>query len=393
MTTTSRPNSRRKRSGGTAPAEPARPSGSVRPPHPYIRIRGLHIEGLGPIRKLDWPADGLGWRGGVPEGMILVGGGNGSGKTLLLRFLARLLGWPESGRLRKDVTGERPSGKQPPPIELWLPKPEAPCWVDVEIGMDTGRTGCLRYRLLPANWKREADATQEGWDFEFLPDGQLDARHRGSFAMEFHQAASKLPEGDSAAQSPSILLIQSEGRMYAEYENVQRAVPRPDLTPRFLRVWHRAADYGTSIPALLTGLHYLDLHSKERGTPTDHVRPYFEVFEQLTAGSKRMAWTDDGEPEIEITATGLRHPLSRLSSGEKQLLVQAVELERYWRPGSLILIDEPEISLHDSLQYRFANWLMKRAAEQNSQIIAATHSSALFGSYGSAFVMRGGDQA
>lgn len=67
---------------------------------PSLKITGLHIRGLGPIRSLDLPADGLGWNGKVPDDLILIGGANGSGKTTLLRFIAeafKLISTPQDG--------------------------------------------------------------------------------------------------------------------------------------------------------------------------------------------------------------------------------------------------------------------------------------------------------
>jgi recombinational DNA repair ATPase RecF len=53
---------------------------------PSLKITGLHIAGYRSIRQLDWPQDGLGWNGTVPD-IVLVGGANGSGKTTLLEGL------------------------------------------------------------------------------------------------------------------------------------------------------------------------------------------------------------------------------------------------------------------------------------------------------------------
>ena len=53
---------------------------------PWMRISGLYMRNFPPIKKLDWPQDGLGWNEGVPD-MVVVGGINGSGKTTLLNFL------------------------------------------------------------------------------------------------------------------------------------------------------------------------------------------------------------------------------------------------------------------------------------------------------------------
>ena len=53
---------------------------------PRIKITGLHIAGYRSLRRVDWPEDGLDWRGEVPD-TVLVGGANGSGKTTLLELI------------------------------------------------------------------------------------------------------------------------------------------------------------------------------------------------------------------------------------------------------------------------------------------------------------------
>src|SRR4051812_539927 len=55
-------------------------------PKPSLRVTGLHVEGLRALRKLDWPENGMGWNGRVPD-VVLVGGVNGSGKTTLLELI------------------------------------------------------------------------------------------------------------------------------------------------------------------------------------------------------------------------------------------------------------------------------------------------------------------
>jgi predicted ATP-dependent endonuclease of OLD family len=68
-----------------------------------------------------------------------------------------------------------------------------------------------------------------------------------------------------------------------------------------------------------------------------------------------------------------------LSSGEKQALILAAELYRRWRPGSLILIDEPELHFHSSWQTALWLMLQKWQKERGGQVIVATQSSHLFG--------------
>jgi predicted ATP-binding protein involved in virulence len=63
-----------------------------------------------------------------------------------------------------------------------------------------------------------------------------------------------------------------------------------------------------------------------------------------------------------------------LSSGEQHELVMLYELLFKTKPGSLILIDEPEISLHVGWQVKFLEDLQEIAKLANIDILLATHS-------------------
>jgi predicted ATPase len=66
--------------------------------------------------------------------------------------------------------------------------------------------------------------------------------------------------------------------------------------------------------------------------------------------------------------------LDYLPSGERQILLMFGELARRRRPGAIILIDEPELNLHPTLQVLVMGQLRKIAREWDAQIIVATHS-------------------
>jgi hypothetical protein len=75
-----------------------------------------------------------------------------------------------------------------------------------------------------------------------------------------------------------------------------------------------------------------------------------------------------------ITDEGGEIGPSALSSGEQHELVLAYDLLFNVAPGSLVLIDEPEISLHVSWQRQFLNDLQKISSLQSLRFIIATHS-------------------
>lgn len=74
---------------------------------------------------------------------------------------------------------------------------------------------------------------------------------------------------------------------------------------------------------------------------------------------------------------GKEFDISGLSSGEKQLFLRALSLKFLNVNNSIILIDEPEISLHPRWQRKIVN--VYENIGENNQIIIATHSPHIIG--------------
>ncbi len=74
-------------------------------------------------------------------------------------------------------------------------------------------------------------------------------------------------------------------------------------------------------------------------------------------------------------------PLEKLSSGEQHQLVLFFELLFELRENALILIDEPELSLHISWQKQFVSDLKRIIALNGFDVLLATHSPQLVGEW------------
>ncbi len=81
--------------------------------------------------------------------------------------------------------------------------------------------------------------------------------------------------------------------------------------------------------------------------------------------------------EFKFTADdGSDVPLSALSSGEQHLLVLYCELFDFWEiePATLVMIDEPELSMNIVWQRRFLNDLQRIIKLRKFDVLIATHS-------------------
>lgn len=76
-----------------------------------------------------------------------------------------------------------------------------------------------------------------------------------------------------------------------------------------------------------------------------------------------------------LTNSFVRLPGNKLSSGEQHIVVLSFQLIFKAEKNSLVLIDEPEISLHSIWQNNFVDDIIKMGANKSLFFILATHSS------------------
>lgn len=93
----------------------------------------------------------------------------------------------------------------------------------------------------------------------------------------------------------------------------------------------------------------------------------------FSEGDKVLHIDDAGEISIEIRGSEKNATIFDLSSGEKQLIIMLGHLA--FDNASVFVIDEPELSLHLSWQYKFAEAL--QTANPDAQFILATHAAGI----------------
>jgi hypothetical protein len=101
---------------------------------------------------------------------------------------------------------------------------------------------------------------------------------------------------------------------------------------------------------------------------------FIELISQRFSTKSVLVSKEDG---FSIVAHGRKVPLDKLSSGEQHQLVLFFELLFELRENALILIDEPELSLHVAWQKKFIADLHRIIALNQFDVILATHSPPL----------------
>ena len=106
------------------------------------------------------------------------------------------------------------------------------------------------------------------------------------------------------------------------------------------------------------------------------------IFSILELDVKLKGFSKDEKTmPIFKNSAGEEFNINNLSSGEKQLFLRTLSIKMLEPKNSIILIDEPELSLHPKWQQRIIE-VYKKIGE-NNQIIIATHSPHILGSVSS----------
>lgn len=100
---------------------------------------------------------------------------------------------------------------------------------------------------------------------------------------------------------------------------------------------------------------------------------YLDILNSLFV-NKTVNINEKGFPEAKMDRSGTLVPISKFSSGEKQIMIMFYILLFKGAPGSLVIIDEPEVSLHVSWQHQFGRYAKDIARIRNLQLIVSTHS-------------------
>lgn len=104
-----------------------------------------------------------------------------------------------------------------------------------------------------------------------------------------------------------------------------------------------------------------------------------EIFEILDLDIKVSEISKDAKSiPIFTNSSGDKFDINELSSGEKQLFLRTLAIKMLNPENSIILIDEPELSLHPKWQQKIVD--VYRKIGKNNQIIIATHSPHILGS-------------
>lgn len=116
---------------------------------------------------------------------------------------------------------------------------------------------------------------------------------------------------------------------------------------------------------------------EQAGRINERIQMFYDTVNRLFVKTEKTIRIDPHTNHLIFVDRGEVIPLYKLSSGEKQLLIILLRVFLMEEQAYILLMDEPEISLHIEWQYRLFEEI--RRLNPNCQIITSTHSPSLFG--------------
>lgn len=116
---------------------------------------------------------------------------------------------------------------------------------------------------------------------------------------------------------------------------------------------------------------------KEANTINERIRHFFSIVNDMFEKGGKTIHINPKTNHIVFDYDGDEISLEQLSSGEKQLLLILLKVFLMEERKYILLMDEPEISLHIEWQHKLFEKIL--LLNPNCQIITSTHSPSLFG--------------
>ena len=349
-----------------------------------MQIRRVILKGVRNFVDLDRSFEDS-WSGNVPDSLLLIGP-NGSGKTTLLNVVADL--WQvfancfrEDGQFplaELPLMGDTLAHSDLAAIEI-VGLEREPIWIFVsarQLSQDlvaqqvnSHRVGVLRSTAIRGGSLEGGLRSEEDQEIMYTSPGVAGRGAAGKSSEWQRLLALRLVENIFGKHQdlPNIVYLESETRVMLSLSE-KFSVQRESEEFRWLARYEPTASRKGSLQNYLYNLKVVDESAFQQIVQEANkflIGKRLDGFDKPTGDL--MVETDGGE----------RHPITDLSSGEKQVLLMLATITRWLRPGGIVLIDEPDLHLHSSLTTAFVGHLRRMVMAKNGQLIIASHAPEL----------------
>lgn len=307
--------------------------------------------------------------------VTVIAGTNGTGKTTILDTIEALLKFVIDPQNPPDLISEIPDGGQ---LGLVLEFSDAdekafnfqptlfgevPAFLRIVAG---------RQNLNVPNLEVSTASSFSAYKSEIITEVSNELALAGMMTNFLQQAVKRIRRGQIPLYGG--MLYFPHGRSLSVSKGGPIEPPPEDRS--WVYRYTPSTQWQGSLEQLWVWQNYLDLERKVVGR--ESLRPFVATLEEIL-GPDRPISVREGRAQVPVSWTkpdGTRDKvrLDQLPSGEQQVLLLFGELARWRREGAIIAIDEPEISLHPTLQRLVIHQLRRLAREWDAQIILSTHS-------------------
>ncbi len=323
-----------------------------------LELRSVRIKNCGPIDDIKIDFSDV---NGNTLPVCVIGGANGSGKTTLLEVIVALSETPRTGKAGSFVRSKPSSYTQAD-------------WVIDGIEFS------VFYGTFPTDaiLKKEYCGTKvigqlpNVVNFEFLSTPLYAELHQRIRSQERNPLPWRLSETYWSADNlvPSLIYLPHSRSLEAVSGQL---IHKEDADYSFIHRFQTVRQFPGSLTSYLI---WLDYAEPERFSDIQG------FLNGLNFDGKTFQVDRKGLEVVVKTVNGHEHKLHELSSGEQNLLIILIELRRKSLPGSVVLIDEIENSLHPAYQHRLAQGLLALQREVPYQLIVTTHAPAFVEIFG-----------
>lgn len=221
-------------------------------------------------------------------------------------------------------------------------------------------------------------------DYEQITDTNIEltpALYTTSIKLEENEVGMLDPdivfETGELSSEPKVVYMPAE----INFEKVNKVDNTFNFTPYFQNIVDQ--NITQNIPSLIATKINKEIFKNRNKTIGEVIDSVCEdinsIFKIMDLDVRLVGLSEDNETKpIFKNSFNKEFDITGLSSGEKQLFLRALSLKFLEVNNSVILIDEPEISLHPQWQRKIID--VYKSIGNNNQLIIATHSPHIVGS-------------
>ncbi|WP_127572662.1 AAA family ATPase [Georgenia faecalis] len=316
----------------------------------------------------------------------VVTGANGSGKTSFYRALRLLAGFTRDGAIStlareggmRSALHAGPRDKGPVTLRMGFASDDYSYAIDLGLPQPSNP---------PVGFPRDPEIKTEAvWAGELLRAGSLLADRRGprvrardaggewqtaKWTLGIHE--SLMSALADPTETPELFAVREQASRWRFYDHFRTDVDAPVRRPGLATYTPVLAATGDDLAGALLTIERLG----------DPVALHTAIGDAFEGSRLTLVEDDDGACRIRLAQPGVLRPLTapELSDGTLRFLLLAAALLST-RPPGLLVLNEPESSLHPSLMPALGALIV--GAAERSQVVVVTHSPDLIRSLKSA---------